>query len=96
MIMIDSRIVGDIVVIKKEDKHYYLQCICVIPEFENKGIGSVAMSFIEKEFADALLWSLVTPADKLRNHTFYKKHGLIITKELQTQHIKMCFFEKAM
>jgi len=94
-IVVDGGVVGDIVVIKKGDYHYHLQCICVIPEYENHGIGNSAMRFIEREFPEANLWTLVTPADKLRNHCFYEKHGFKITKEFFTENVKMSYFEKA-
>jgi len=93
-ILINSKIVGDIVVIKKDEGHYHLQCICVVPECENLGIGNAAMRFIQSEFPDAVLWTLVTPADKLRNHYFYKKYGFQITREFYTKNVRMSYFEK--
>lgn len=93
-IMAGNQIVGDIVVVQKGEAHYHLQCICVIPEYENHGIGNTAMHFINSEYVDAALWSLVTPADKLRNHCFYQKHGFQVTREFFTETVKMVYFEK--
>ncbi len=94
-ILADSQIAGDIVVIKKDEGHYHLQCICVVPEYENLGIGNMAMQFIESEFPDAVLWTLVTPSDKLRNHYFYKKYGFQMTREFYSKDVKMSYFEKS-
>ena len=93
-IIADSRIIGDIVIIKKAGEHYHLQCICVVPKYENGGIGNTAMRFIEREFPEAILWTLVTPSDKLRNHYFYQKHGFQITREFFTEDVRMSYFEK--
>jgi len=80
-ILCDDIVVGDVIVRNPAPTHYNLSCLCVVPEFENKGIGQSAMRFIEDTFAEARHWSLNTPADKARNHYFYKKFGFKVTKE---------------
>jgi len=94
-ILENEKIIGDIVVLNKGDGIYHLQCICVIPEYENCGVGNIAMHFIENEFPDANHWTLVTPWDKLRNHHFYKKYGFEATKEFFTETVRMSYFEKS-
>ncbi|MDD6794386.1 MAG: GNAT family N-acetyltransferase [Clostridiaceae bacterium] len=69
-------------------------CVCVIPEYENKGIGQKAVKFLESQFPEAKHWSLETPADKLRNHHFYKKLGYNITKKYMDGPVKIVLFEK--
>ena len=71
-IMVDSNIVGDIIVRDNHDDTYFLGGLCVIPAYENNGIGQKAMKFLEHQFKGAHHWSLETPADKERNHYFYK------------------------
>ena len=79
-IVVDSRIVGKISAKKINDEgEYHLECLCVIPEYENQGIGKKAIIFIESQFPDAKYWSLETPADKSKNHHFYKGCGYHIT-----------------
>lgn len=76
-----------------KDNTYYLDCLCVIPEYENKGIGQKAVRFIESQFPDAVCWALETPADKEKN-LFYKKMGYAITNEYMNGSVKVVLFEK--
>jgi GNAT superfamily N-acetyltransferase len=87
-------IIGDIIVREKGNDDYYLGGLCVIPAYENKGIGHIAMKFIFDLFSDVKHWSLETPLLKGRNHYFYKKHGFEITKEYLVGSVDICLFEK--
>jgi ribosomal protein S18 acetylase RimI-like enzyme len=93
-ILCNDIVVGDIIVRDKHDGNYYLGCICVIPAYENKGIGQLAMQFMDTCFPDVKHWSLETPSDKLKNHYFYKKHGYQITGEYDVDGVPISFFEK--
>lgn len=86
--------IGYISITKKSDDDFYLNCLCVVPEYENKGIGQMAMTFMENQFPQAKHWSLEALADKERNHYFYKKHGYQITKEYMDGTVKIVLFEK--
>jgi len=92
-ILDNRKMIGNISISNKGDD-YFLHCLCVVPEYENKGIGQMAMAFIEQQFSHAKHWSLETPADKERNHYFYKKHGYQITKEYIDGSVKIALFEK--
>ena len=74
-IIYNNVIIGDIVVRKRENNNYYLGGICIIPEYQNFGIGKKAIIYIEKDNSDAVCWELETPFDRYRNHYFYKKMG---------------------
>ena len=93
-ILCDSIVVGDIIVKDSGNGNYFLGCLCVIPDYENKGIGQHAMKFIDTSFPYAKHWSLETPSDKLRNHYFYKKHNYEITKEYTIDNVQISLFEK--
>ena len=93
-ILCDGIVIGDIAVRDNAHGDYYLGCICILPAYENKGIGQSAMNFIDSCFPDAKHWSLETPSDKLRNHYFYKKHGYEVTKEYDVEGVLISFFEK--
>jgi ribosomal protein S18 acetylase RimI-like enzyme len=93
-ILCDGQVVGDILVRDNGDHTYFLGCLCVIPEYENMGIGQKAIQYLETEFSDAVLWTLETPADKYRNHYFYKKMGFRIAKESVDGSVKIVLFEK--
>ena len=92
-IISDNKIVGNIGVRDNNDNTYFLGCLCVIPDYENKGIGQEALRFIESEFPKATVWTLETPADKERNHYFYKKFGYNIVKEYMEGSVKLVLFE---
>lgn len=93
-IMCNDEIVGDIIVRDNHDSTYFLGGLCVIPEYENKGIGQEAIKFIESEFSNATVWTLETPADKTRNHYFYKKFGYKIVEEYTDKSVKVVLFKK--
>lgn len=93
-IMCNNQIIGNISATDNHNSTYHLGCLCVIPEFENKGIGQKALKFIENEFPNATSWNLVTPADKERNHYFYKKAGYTIVREYVNGSVKLVLFEK--
>lgn len=90
----DGQTVGDIIVKDNGAGNYFLGCLCVVPDYENRGIGQVAMRFLETEFPNARVWTLETPADKCRNHYFYKKMGYQIIKEYMDGSVKIVLFEK--
>ena len=50
---------------------YEVGCLCVIPEFQGKGIGTAAMEFAKSYFTDWERFTLVTPVDKSENVRFY-------------------------
>lgn len=76
-IVCNNQIIGNISASENHDNTYYLGCLCVIPDYENKGIGQEAIRFIESEFPHATVWTLETPADKKRNHYFIKKRDIL-------------------
>lgn len=80
-IVVDDRIVGDIIIRENNNKTYYLGGLCVIPDYENKGIGQRAIMYIESQYPNAVSWSLETPSEKFRNHSFYEKMGYRKTGE---------------
>lgn len=93
-IQVNGDMIGYISITRKSDDDFYLNCLCVVPEYENKGIGQMAMTFIENQFPQAKHWALEALADKERNHYFYKKHGFQITKEYLDGNVKIVLFEK--
>lgn len=46
-------------------------CLCVIPEFQGKGIGTSAMEFVKSYYTDWNKFTLITPVDKSENVLFY-------------------------
>lgn len=83
-------------VISVEDRgngEYYLGCLCVIPEYQGKGIGTQAINFMLEYYADWNKITLVTPEDKTKNIDFYtKKCGFRVnSKEIDDMVTVVCF-----
>lgn len=62
---------------RSSKNHFYFTRIFIHPDYQNLGIGSKAMFFIEKEFPYATKWTLDTPRWSKRNHYFYEKLGYV-------------------
>ena len=71
LILCDGRPVGCISCKEAEKGTYEVGCLCVIPEFQGKGIGTAAMEFAKSTFADWKKFTLVTPVGKSQNVRFY-------------------------
>ena len=93
-IIFTGTIVGAISVKEISNQHYYLNSLCVTPEYASKGIGQQAMRFLDEEYSCAVHWALETPTDKIQNHYFYKKFGYLITKEYVNGNVPISYFER--
>ncbi|MDF2905431.1 MAG: acetyltransferase [Herbinix sp.] len=69
----DDLPIGVISVSNRGNGEYYLGCLCVIPEYQGKGIGTQAMKYLLEYYPDWRKISLKTPADKKENINFYTK-----------------------
>ena len=79
VILCDNEPVGCVSCKETENGIYEIGCLCVIPEYQGKGIGTAAMEFIKTHIQDWKKITLVTPADKTENVRFYtKKCGFAI------------------
>lgn len=50
---------------------YELSCLCIVPEYQGKGLGTQAVRFIKTLYEDWKKITLVTPLDKKENVKFY-------------------------
>jgi len=73
LIMYNSRPVGCVSCREAAKGIYEIGCLCVLPEYQGKGIGTAAMEFIKTHYQDWKTITLVTPADKTENVRFYTK-----------------------
>jgi ribosomal protein S18 acetylase RimI-like enzyme len=61
---------------------YYLGCLCVIPEYQGKGIGTKSFQYMLSVCSDWKRITLVTPSDKEENIRFYtEKCGFDLGKK---------------
>ena len=73
LILCDGRPVGCISCRATENGVYEIGCLCVIPDFQEKGIGTAAIAFAKSYYRDWKKFTLVTPADKWENVKFYRE-----------------------
>lgn len=74
-ILYDERIIGGFIVFPKGNGHYELGRIFVDPDYQNQGIGTKALEYMEELFPEAKKWRLGTPRWNRRTHHFYEKTG---------------------
>lgn len=75
------------------DWHYYLGCLCVIPEYQGLGIGTKAFQYMLSVCPDWKEITLVTPADKTQNVKFYtEKCGFNIGENVMDGKVEVVNF----
>ena len=93
LIICDGKPVGCISCKEIGNGVYEIGCLCVIPEYQSKGIGTSAMEFAKSYFHDWKSFTLVTPADKNENIRFYtEKCGFAIQSAEMDGHVKVTRF----
>jgi GNAT superfamily N-acetyltransferase len=76
-ILADGQIAGGIIVFDLGNERYELGRLFVAPAFQDRGIGTRAMGFIERAHPAARCWQLGTPTWAVRNQHFYEKCGYV-------------------
>lgn len=83
--MLDNTIVGGLNLYDMSDGCFSLGAIFISPEYQNQGIGSRAIEFIEEKYNWVKKWILDTPYLNTANHRFYERHGYKRIKKIQPQ-----------
>jgi GNAT superfamily N-acetyltransferase len=94
-----NKVIGGFVIFNRGNNHFRLGNIFIHPDYQNKGIGTLAIKFIEKEFNYVKKWSLDTPYLSYRNHHFYEKMGykkVSETKPEEESEFRLYEYEKIM
>ena len=93
LIICDSRPVGCISCKETGSGIYEVGCLCVVPEYQGKGIGTAAMEFAKSYFRDWRRFTLVTPADKSENVRFYTEKCGFMTESVEMDgHVRVARF----
>jgi len=71
IILCDDIPVGVISVQDKGNGEFYIGCLCVVPGYQGKGIGTQAFRHILHSLPDWRKITLITPVDKTENVRFY-------------------------
>lgn len=76
-----------------EAKTYEVGCLCVIPEFQGRGLGTQAIQFLKTFYKDWKKFTLVTPVDKRENVRFYtEKCGFTIASTERDGNVELARF----
>ena len=79
LILYNEKTVGAISCQEKQKGIYEIGCLCVIPKFQGKGIGTSAIEFVKSYYTNWNKFTLLTPVDKSENVLFYtEKCGFYI------------------
>ena len=93
IILYNSEPVGCISCKKVEIGIYEVGCLCVVPEYQGKGIGTQAIKFVTSHYEDWDKFTLVTPIDKKENVKFYtEKCGFDIVAIEMDGNVKVARF----
>ena len=71
LIIYEGKAVGCISCKETEKGTYEVGCLCVVPEYQGKGIGTAAMGFVKTYYSGWERFTLITPLDKTENVRFY-------------------------
>ena len=95
-ILAGPQIIGGMILFDMHKRHFNLGRIFVDPGWQNQGIGSQAIRFVEETFRYVKRWSLDTPAWAVRNHHFYEKLGYVkVGEEIpKGLNIRLYLYEK--
>lgn len=95
IVFFDNTPVGVISVEDKGDGIYYIGCLCVVPEYQGKGIGTQAFRHLLTVYPDWKKFVLITPTDKEENIRFYtEKCGFKIDGISMDGNVKVVQFIK--
>ena len=89
----DKKPIGVISIQNKGNGNYYIGCLCVIPEYQSKGIGTQAFKHIQSFYSDWRKITLITPADKEENIKFYtQKCGFSVASKSMDGNVEVINF----
>ena len=93
VILCDQEPVGCVSCKKLEHGVYEIACLCVVPAFQHRGIGTQAIAFIKTSYADWEKLTLVTPIDKRENVAFYTERcGFSLVSTERDGNVELCRF----
>ncbi len=93
VISCDDKPVGCVSCEKIGAYEYEIGALCIIPEYQGRGIGTQAIEFIKMYFEDCKRFTLVTPTDKKENVRFYtEKCGFKIVSTEKEGNVELTRF----
>ena len=76
-IVADGQVIGGFIVREEANGRGMFMRAFIVPDFQNRGIGTHVMQFIESAYPGVDRWTLDTPEWNLRTQHFYEKNGYV-------------------
>jgi ribosomal protein S18 acetylase RimI-like enzyme len=93
IILCDKKPVGCVSCKMQEMGVYEITCLCIIPEYQGKGLGTKSVRFVKELYDDWEKLTLVTPLDKKENVKFYtEKCGFRIVSTEKDGNVELARF----
>ena len=80
-LMLNNQIIGFSYVLKFEEENHHISCMCVLPEFQGKGLGKYLLFYIMNKASDdnVKTISLGTETD-MKAYKLYERYGFDVIK----------------
>lgn len=93
IILCGGRPVGCVSCKELEAEAYEVGCLCVVPEFQGRGLGTQAIQFLQSFYKDWKKFTLATPVDKRENVRFYtEKCGFTMASTERDGNVELARF----
>lgn len=93
IILCHGKAVGCISCREQDEGVYEIGCLCVIPAYQGRGIGTQAIRFLKEACQNWKQFTLVTPAENPENVRFYtEKCGFRIVSEKMDGAVRLVRF----
>jgi len=92
----DSLDVGGVRIVKKNDKHFRVSIIFILPDYQGQRIAQEVFQMLEQIYSDANEWELDTILQEQGNCHLYEKVGYKQTGEMKVVNDKLTlvFYKK--
>ena len=92
----DSLDVGGVRIVKKNNKHYRVSIIFILPEYQGKRIAQEVFQMLEQIYSEANEWELDTILQEQGNCHLYEKMGYKQTGETKVinDRLTLVFYKK--
>ncbi|MBA2176092.1 GNAT family N-acetyltransferase [Halobacillus locisalis] len=94
-IVADQKLVGAICILWKEDVHFWISPMFILPSYQGRGVAQKAITLVEERYPQATTWELATIIEE-RNCYLYEKMGYDktgVSKKLN-DHATLIFYKK--
>ena len=95
-VVADNTLVGAIRVFWREDDHFWISPMFILPTHQGKGIAQKVIALVESMFSQAITWELATILEEKRNCYLYEKMGYKktgVSKKLN-EHATLIYYKK--